>query len=234
MACETITSSVDIASFQETICRYARYTIGKKVEELSNRDLFLAVTMAVRERLVDIMKATEDRYKEADAKRLYYLSMEFLMGRSLDNNLYNLGIYDLCREALISMGYDLEEVEAKEPDAALGNGGLGRLAACFLDSLATLGMPGCGYGINYEYGLFKQEIENGYQKEKPDCWRTNFSPWLIERPDEACVIPIYGKTVDSHDRQGNPRPAWVETKRLIGQPCDMPIVGYGGRTVNFL
>ncbi|HKG22836.1 MAG TPA: glycogen phosphorylase, partial [Blastocatellia bacterium] len=124
MACETITSSVDIASFQETICRYARYTIGKKVEELSNRDLFLAVTMAVRERLVDIMKATEDRYKEADAKRLYYLSMEFLMGRSLDNNLYNLGIYDLCREALISMGYDLEEVEAKEPDAALGNGGL--------------------------------------------------------------------------------------------------------------
>ncbi|HYP29829.1 MAG TPA: glycogen/starch/alpha-glucan phosphorylase [Blastocatellia bacterium] len=234
MACETVTSSIDITSFQETICRYARYTLGKKVEELSDRDLFLAVTMAVRERLIDVMKETEERYREAGAKRLYYLSMEFLMGRSLDNNLYNLGIHDLCREALLSMGYDLDEVEAKEPDAALGNGGLGRLAACFLDSLATLGMPGCGYGINYEYGLFKQEIQNGYQKEKPDHWLEYGNPLEIHRPDEKCKVQVYGRIEYYQKPDGSYSSRWVDWKEVIGIPYDMPVVGFGGRTVNYL
>jgi starch phosphorylase len=180
------------------------------------------------------MLATEKRYEHADAKRLYYLSIEFLMGRSLGNNLHNLGIYDYCREMLLGMGVDLDEVEESEDDAALGNGGLGRLAACFLDSLATLGMPGYGIGINYEYGLFKQEMDDGYQREKPDNWLAYGTPWEIERPDEAHIIPIYGRIEHSIDRNGQYNPMWLDWRVLIGVPCDMPIVGYRGQTVNFL
>src|SRR5712692_7298060 len=155
--------------------------------------------------------------------------MEFLIGRSLDTNLANMGIVDLYRELLEEMGVELEDVLESESDAALGNGGLGRLAACFLDSLATLGMPGYGYGINYDYGIFRQEIENGYQKEKPDLWRTHGMAWQIERPDEACIVPVYGGIEYS---QGVPR--WVDWRVVIGVPADIPIVGYGGRTVNYL
>ena len=122
------------------------------------------------------------------------------MGQSLGNNLHNLGIRDLYRHALGNLGADLDAVEDSESDAALGNGGLGRLAACFLDSLATLGMSACGYGINYEYGLFKQEIDDGYQREKPDNWLAQSSPWQIARPDEACVVPVYGRIEHSVDR----------------------------------
>jgi starch phosphorylase len=178
--------------------------------------------------------ATEARYQQADAKRLYYLSIEFLMGRSLGNNLSNLGLFALCEEALRQMGEELAAVEESESDAALGNGGLGRLAACFLDSLATLDMPGYGYGIHYEYGLFKQEINGGYQREKPDNWMSYGSPWVIERSDEACVIPVYGRIEHALDRDGHYNPMWMDWKILLGTPHDLPIVGYGGRTVNFL
>src|SRR6185295_6899513 len=132
------------------------------------------------------------------------------------------------------MGVDLEEVREREPDAALGNGGLGRLAACFLDSLATLGMPGFGYGINYEYGLFKQEIDAGNQKERPDAWRALGTPWLIERADEAVLIPVYGHVEDTIDRNNNYNPMWMDWKVLVGIPHDMPVAGYGGHTVNYL
>src|SRR5689334_2149340 len=180
------------------------------------------------------MRESERRYQEQDAKRLYYLSMEFLMGRALGNNITNLGLYDDAKSILAELGSDLEEIACEEPDAALGNGGLGRLAACFLDSLATLNMPGFGYGINYEYGLFRQRIENGQQMEMPDSWRTLTSPWLLERQDEQVIIPIYGRVEDLPDRQGNMRPTWVECRHFIGVPSDMPVVGYGGRTVNYL
>ncbi|HJY82280.1 MAG TPA: glycogen/starch/alpha-glucan phosphorylase, partial [Candidatus Binatia bacterium] len=223
-----------VSALQESIHQHVRYSLGKAWDSLSGSDLFLAVALTVRDQLIDGLLETEKRYQKADAKRLYYLSIEFLMGRSLGNNLYNLGILDLCREALLGMGVDLEEVRESEGDAALGNGGLGRLAACFLDSLATLGMPGYGYGINYEYGLFKQEIDNGYQKEKPDNWLAYASPWEIERPDEACLVPVYGWIEHSVDRYGHYNPMWMDWKVLIGVPHDMPIVGYGGRTVNFL
>jgi len=218
-------------SLEESLYRYARYTLGKKWEDLSKRDMLMALTLAVRERLLDAMIETEERYARADAKRLYYLSLEFLIGRSLENNLCNLGLLDLCRKTLGKLGFDFEEVEECEPDAALGNGGLGRLAACFLDSLATLGMPGYGYGINYEYGLFQQEIQNGYQKEKPDHWLAHGIPWKIERPDEACHIPVFGRI--EQDEAGGPT-SWVDQKVIIGVPRDMPVVGYGGRTVNLL
>jgi starch phosphorylase len=223
-----------IAVFHRSIQRHIRYSLGKSWDGLSYHDLFRALSLAVREYLIDGMLATEARYDQSDAKRLYYLSMEFLMGRSLGNNLYNLGLFDLCQETLTNMGYDLEETRQCESDAALGNGGLGRLAACFLDSLATLDMPGFGYGINYEYGLFKQEINNGYQKEKPDNWLAGGTPWQIERPDEACVIPLYGRIEHAIDRQGNYNPMWLDWHVLIGVPHDMPVAGYGGRTVNYL
>ena len=160
-----------VQTIKEAIRLHAKYTLAKRWNDMTRRDVFQATAMAVRDCLIDGILETEERYSQADAKSLYYLSMEFLVGRSLGNNLLNLGLLDVCRQALMDLGVDLEEVRGAEADAALGNGGLGRLAACFLDSLATLGMPGFGYGINYEYGLFKQEIENGYQKEKPDHWR---------------------------------------------------------------
>ena len=166
MATQSISVSDAVAELQESIERHARYALGSDWRDLSARERFNAVALAVRDRMVDRMLETEDRRCRNDSKRLYYLSIEFLIGKSLDNNLCNLGIREACREAVSNLGSDLDELEESEPDAALGNGGLGRLAACFLDSLATLGMPGYGYGINYEYGLFKQEIDDGYQREK--------------------------------------------------------------------
>src|SRR5919197_30583 len=158
-----------VAALQASIRHHVRYSLGKEWQHLSGAELFRAVALAVRDRLVDRMLATEARYRQAHAKRLYYLSIEFLMGRSLSNNLYNLGLYELCQEALRALGVELAMVEESERDAALGNGGLGRLAACLLDSLATLDMPGYGYGINYEYGLFKQQIDAGLHKDDTDA-----------------------------------------------------------------
>ncbi|HLC15381.1 MAG TPA: glycogen/starch/alpha-glucan phosphorylase, partial [Thermodesulfovibrionia bacterium] len=224
----------DVSTFQELVRYYVKYTLGKSWEQASKNDIYKAVSFAVREKLVDGMLDTEARYKQADAKRIYYLSMEFLMGRSLGNNLYNLKANELAQDALTAMGYDLEEIRDTEIDAALGNGGLGRLAACFLDSLATLGMPGYGYGMNYEFGLFRQEIDNGYQKEKPDHWYSAETPWLIERPEELCTIPVYGRIEHFQDRDGKYNPMWMDWKILIGVPYDMPIVGYSGKTVNYL
>ena len=160
--------------------------------------------------------------------------MEFLIGRSLANNLINLGLLDDAGTRWQTWASILAEIEEAEADAALGNGGLGRLAACFLDSLATLDLPGYGYGINYEYGLFRQEIRNGEQVEKPDNWRTYGTPWQIERPQDAVIVPLYGRVEHGHDRRGNYNPMWLDWKVVIGVPHDMPIVGYGGNTVNYL
>ena len=225
---------VSAPSLEQVIRRHIRYSLAREAEHLSRAELFDAVALSVRELLVERMLATEARYACADAKRLYYLSMEFLIGRSLGNALLNLGIHDLCRTALSELGVDLEEVRDTEPDAALGNGGLGRLAACFLDSLATLGMPGTGYGINYDYGLFRQEIVDGCQRERPDNWRARSSPWLIERQREACLVPLYGRVVEERDLQGRCRPLWKDWDVLVGVPHDLPIPGHGGRTVNYL
>ncbi len=222
------------ASIEEAICRHAKYSLGKAWPDLSPQDRFAAVALAVRDRMVDGMLETERRCGREDPKRLHYLSIEFLIGQSLGNNLRNLGLRDACRQALRNLGASLEEIEESEPDAALGNGGLGRLAACFLDSLATLRLPGYGYGINYEYGLFKQEIDNGYQREKPENWLAQSSPWQIERPDEACIVPVYGRIEHGVDRQGVYNPMWMDWKLLIGVPYDMLIPGYGGEAVHVL
>jgi glycogen phosphorylase len=235
MACHLDNDEIDpMAAFAASIHQHMRYSLGKKWEKPSNRDLFMAIALTVRDWMIDRMLATEERCQKVQAKRLYYLSMEYLIGRSLSNNLANLGLLEPCRESLLAMGVDLEEVRESEADAALGNGGLGRLAACFLDSLATLDMPGYGYGINYEYGLFKQEIDAGYQREKPDNWLAHGTPWQIERPDEACRIPVYGRLEQRPDHAGRMTAHWVDAQILIGIPYDMPIVGYGGRTTNVL
>lgn len=226
--------NTSIPSLKQSVCYHLKYSLGLEAGKASKGDQFWALALAVREHLIEKMLETEKKCEAADAKRIYYLSMEFLMGRSLGNNLYNLGLFQDFERSMIEMGADLEEIRENECDAALGNGGLGRLAACFLDSMATLGLPGYGYGINYEFGLFKQEIDNGYQKEKPDNWLSSGTPWQIERSESECIIPIYGRIDHALDRKGRYNPMWLDWKTLIGVPHDMPVAGYGGRTVNYL
>ncbi|MGZ5445477.1 MAG: glycogen/starch/alpha-glucan phosphorylase [Thermoanaerobaculia bacterium] len=230
---DSIHTSPRSIHLREGIESFLRYSKGRVWAEASERERLHALAAAVRRPALDAMRESERRYREQDAKRLYYLSMEFLMGRALGNNLTNLGIYDDAKAVLAELGDDLEELQSLEPDAALGNGGLGRLAACFLDSLATLDLPGFGYGINYEFGLFRQSFINGYQHEKPDHWLDAGSPWLIERTDEAVIIPVFGSV--THSTAGGVYvPRWIDCKVIVGVPHDMPIVGYGGRTVNIL
>jgi starch phosphorylase len=224
----------DRTSLQESICRHIRYSIGKRPDQSTTKDVYLALTYAIRDRLIEKLMETEDRYQQNQTKRLYYLSMEFLIGRSLGNSLVNLCITEECRIALQDLGFDLDEVRNQEADAALGNGGLGRLAACFLDSMATLGIPGFGYGIYYEYGLFRQEIENGHQKEKPDHWISHAGALQIERPDQACIIPLYGRIEHGQDMNGNYNPMWLDWRVIIGIPHDIPVPGYGGHSTNYL
>ncbi|HEX7150884.1 MAG TPA: glycogen/starch/alpha-glucan phosphorylase [Thermoanaerobaculia bacterium] len=227
---ETSSRAVHLREGLEAFLRFAR---GRVWNEASHRERLHALASSVRRPSLDAMRESERRYREQDAKRLYYLSMEFLMGRALGNNLTNLGLYDDAKAILSDLGEDLEELQGLEPDAALGNGGLGRLAACFLDSLATLDLPGFGYGINYEFGLFRQSFINGYQHERPDHWLDGGSPWLVERHDEAVRIPVYG-SIAPETINGIYTPRWVDFKIMIGIPHDMPIVGYGGKTVNVL
>jgi starch phosphorylase len=227
-------SRAPLPDFATSVQRNLRYALAKRWQDASPRDLFTAVSLATRESLVEQMLATEERYRAADAKRLYYLSVEFLMGRSLGNNLLNLGMLEPVRATLASLGIDLEALRELEPDAALGNGGLGRLAACYLDSLASLDMPGFGYGINYEHGLFRQAIEGGEQREYPDSWRSQGSPWLIAKRDETLRIPVYGsieKVAEGDDLRAT---RWTHQRVLLGAPDDLPIVSFGGRTVNVL
>lgn len=216
------------------ISHHLRFTLAKPRAQLNRGDWYRAIAMAVRDLLVDKVLATEARTARRDAKRLHYLSLEFLIGRSLENNLYNLGVMESCRDLLGDRGIDLQQLLDEEPDAALGNGGLGRLAACFLDSMATLDMPGYGYGINYEFGLFRQEIRDGFQVEQPDSWQRETSPWLIPRPEESCLIPVYGHIEHQNGHDGNYRPRWINQRLLVGVPSDLPIAGYGGNTVNYV
>ena len=220
--------------FKSLIEHHIRFTLAKRRVQLTRHDWYRVTAFAVRDILIERMLETKARFDRSHAKRLYYLSVEFLIGRSLENNLFNLGINDACRDFLAQNGIDLEVLFDEEPDAALGNGGLGRLAACFLDSLATMSMPGYAYGINYEFGLFRQGVRDGYQVEQPDSWRREISPWLVPRPEDYCAIPVYGRIEHRIDKKGEYSPAWVDWRVLNGVPSDLPIAGYGGHTVNFV
>jgi starch phosphorylase len=224
----------DVALLVDDLRRHARYSLGRDWEKLGDRERFAACGLVVRDMLVDGLLETRARQEEAGAKRLCYLSMEFLMGRALGNNLINLRLRPRFEAALADLGTPLDELLDEEPDAALGNGGLGRLAACFLDSLATLDLPGDGYGILYEYGVFRQLIDRGTQREQPDHWRKEGTPWTIERSDEAVLVPLYGRIAHESDRAGGYNPMWLDWQVVVGVPHDMPVAGYGGRTVNAL
>jgi starch phosphorylase len=231
---EPSSSNSDAAGMMDCIAQQMRLQFAKSVEEADRDELFRAAAMAIRPWLVGGMMRSAERLRNAGGKSVYYLSMEFLLGRSLSNNLQHLGLYETMQHALAGFGLELSDILEAEPDAALGNGGLGRLAACFLDSLATLHMPGFGYGINYEFGLFRQVIRDGRQQELPDYWASHHSPWLIQRDDQACVVPVYGQVEERRDRSGQHSPMWLGWQTLVGVPHDLPIVGHDGRTVNFL
>jgi glycogen phosphorylase len=219
---------------RESILRHIHYTLARSDGNLVPRELFKPLSLTIRDYMIDGLLKTEGHYREKNVKRLGYISMEFLMGRWLSDNLCNLGLGEQCRAVLAEFGVKLEDVLEVEPDAGLGNGGLGRLAACFLESLATMGMPGFGYGIDYEYGMFKQEIVGGFQREKPDQWKSEGTPFYIERPQDFCTVPMYGRLQSSRDSHGNRRQTWVDSRIVVGVPNDMPVAGYGGETVNFL
>jgi glycogen phosphorylase len=213
---------------------HLRYSVGNSSGVVSKQDILQALGYTLRTRLMDELIASEERRRRFRAKRLVYLSAEFLIGQSLRNNLFNLGLLQQAEQAVKQFGFDLHEITDAEADAPLGNGGLGRLAACFMESLASLGMPAYGYGINYQFGLFKQDIEDGFQKEKADQWLSHNSPWLIERPAETCAIPLYGRIEHAMGKDGTYNPMWVDWQIIVGVPYDLPVVGFGGRTVNHL
>ena len=227
-------TSFDPEPLRQSILRHIHYTLARPESAAVPRELFKPVSLAIHDFLIDGLLKTEERYRNQKLKRLCYLSMEFLMGRWLSDNLCNLRLNEPCRSVLAEFGISLEDVLQVEPDAGLGNGGLGRLAACFLESLATLGMPGFGYGIDYEYGMFKQEIAGGFQREKPDQWKSEGTPFYIERPLDVCPVELYGHLQSSRDSHGNRRQSWVDTKIVLGVPNDMPVAGFNGVTVNFL
>ncbi len=226
--------AVTARHLEEQVRRHVRYTLAREWDDLEPSQVMTAVALAVRDLLVEAALESERRWIASSAKRVYYLSIEYMMGRSLSNNLHSLGLFELCRTTLKRLGIELADLLEREPDAALGNGGLGRLAACFLDSMATLGYAGMGYGINYEHGLFRQAILDGQQVERPENWRAFGSPWLITRPEEAVAVPIYGKVVHGATLGGEYNAVWADWRLVLGVPSDMPIVGYGGHTVSFL
>ena len=213
---------------------HVEYTRGKNFDSASLYDRYLALALTVRDRLAKSWVKTQRRYYQQDAKRAYYLSAEYLLGRALGNNLINMGLWDSTREALREVGVDLTSLLEMEQDAGLGNGGLGRLAACFLDSLATLDMPGMGYGIRYEFGIFTQEIINGYQVERADEWLKFGNPWEIVRPERIVPVRFYGSVEQTLAPDGRRVARWVGGKTVLGVPYDTPIAGYGARTVNTL
>ncbi|MAL86280.1 MAG: glycogen phosphorylase [Opitutae bacterium] len=211
-----------------------RLILARDLGSSTKSELWMATSLAVREMMIDRFIDTQKEHSKQDARRVYYLSLEYLMGRLLNVNLGNLGMITAVKEALSDLGFELEILFEEEHDMGLGNGGLGRLAACFLDSMATLDLPAIGYGIHYQFGLFKQEFKSGRQIEKPDDWLKNGNPWEIIRPQYAQKVQLYGHVEHSYDDLGNYSPQWVNTKEIIGIPYDLPIVGYGAKTVNFL
>lgn len=222
----------DAASLREFIIDHLRYTLGKDKYTATKRDLYLAIAYTIRDHMVGKWIKTQQQYYDADVKRVYYLSMEFLMGRTLQNSLVNLGILESCHKAIDDLGYNLNELMEMEYDAGLGNGGLGRLAACFLDSMATLAIPGYGYGIRYDYGIFTQSIHDGYQVETPDNWLRYGNPWEICRSEYLYPIQFYGRVVDYTDAHGKKHAEWVDTQEVVAVAYDTPIPGYKNEIVN--
>ena len=226
--------SMDAKSIVGDFRRYFSHTQGREVSKESTYQIYASLVLALRDRLVERWRNTRLAYAEADCKRTYYLSLEFLMGRALGNAMLNLDVDPQLAKELNKLGIEMEAMVEREHDAGLGNGGLGRLAACFLDSCATLQLPVMGYGIRYEYGMFRQKIENGNQMEEPDHWLRDGNPWEIERPECATRVKFGGHTEYITDQKGRMHVRWVNTHDVMAMPHDMPIPGYRNGTVNTL
>ncbi|MCU7796366.1 MAG: glycogen/starch/alpha-glucan phosphorylase [Candidatus Thiodiazotropha sp. (ex Myrtea spinifera)] len=224
----------DTKAIQRSVSNHLVYTIGKDPLTATEHDWMMAFSHVVRDRLIERWMETQRSYYKHDAKRVYYLSMEFLIGRSLVNSLLNMDIYDACTEALHKLGIELERLRSLEHDAALGNGGLGRLAACFLDSMATLNIPGYGYGIRFEYGMFRQKIEDGQQVELPENWLAHGNPWEFPRPEVSYRIRFGGRVMEYQDQTGRRHFDWIEGDVVMAQAYDTPIPGFHNDTVNNL
>ncbi len=219
---------------RETFNYHLTSSLAKRPDRTTDHDKYMALALTIRELLVDKWIATRVEYEERKRKCVCYLSLEYLMGRVLDNAMINLEVQDKVNDALGDIGVDLGVLEDQEPDAGLGNGGLGRLAACFLDSMTTLQLPAFGYGIRYDYGIFRQKIQEGYQIEEPDPWLKQGNPWEIVRPERAKVIRFYGRTEPARGSSNKRRREWLDTEDVLAMPYDCPIPGYRTSHVNNL
>ena len=226
--------SMDRDGLLESMANHIEFSQCKNRYTAEDFDIFRSFALSIRDRLVEFWNDTQQTYHKKKCKQVYYLSLEYLIGRSLKNNLLNLGIIDAGEDAIQKIGYDLEEIQELEHDAGLGNGGLGRLAACFLESMATLELPAHGYGIRYEFGIFKQQFENGAQVEAPDNWLEEGYPWEIPRWEVVYPVHFFGQVKEIINKNGKSKRVWVETEEVVAMAYDVPIAGYGNHTVNNL
>jgi starch phosphorylase len=222
------------AVMRALILRHLTSTLARHASSATPRDWWVATALAVRDTIHERMIETQATHNANNVRRVYYFSLEYLMGRLFGNNLLATGLLDAAKGALSALGQDFEKIRESEVDMGLGNGGLGRLAACFLDSLATMDYPALGYGIYYEFGLFKQSFHHGSQVEAPDNWIIFGSPWEVVRPEYTQEVRIFGRVENVFDDRGNYRPRWVDFKTVLGVPHDIPTAGYGTKTVNLL
>ena len=220
--------------FKDAIVRHLHSTLGTDENKANNHAWWKATSAAIQEMVLEGLRKTQKTHYLNDTRAVHYFSAEFLMGRLLSNNMHNFGVFEQAQEALTELGVNLTDVLEEEPDMALGNGGLGRLAACYIDSLATLELPAIGYGLHYEHGLFRQEIRNGEQIERPDSWRHYGNPWEICRPESIQEIQLYGYVETKYGKNGGIQKEWHPSMIVKGVPWDIPVVGYEGKTVNVL
>ena len=221
--------SLDKDGLKKAILGKLLYSVGKDPEHATPHDWFFATALACRDRIIDGWLSTTRSTYAQDEKRDYYLSLEFLIGRLLGDALRNLAILEPAMQALRELGIDPDMVLEAEPDAALGNGGLGRLAACFLDSMASLGIAGFGYGIRYEHGLFRQGLDDGWQAEQPENWLVYGNPWEFERPEVAYPVRFFGSVREINGTAGERRHVWEGGQRVLAVAFDTPVVGWAGR-----
>ncbi|MFM7749717.1 MAG: glycogen/starch/alpha-glucan phosphorylase, partial [Opitutaceae bacterium] len=214
--------------------RHLVSTLARHAGSATARDWWVATVLALRDTIHERLIRSQGVHNARNVRRVYYMSLEYLMGRMFGNNLLATGLLGTARDALAALGQDFDLVRETEVDMGLGNGGLGRLAACFMDSLATLDYPALGYGIYYEFGLFRQAFRNGHQEEHPDSWTLFGDPWEVVRPEYTQQVRLYGRVENVFDDRGNYRPRWVDTRTVLGVPHDIPIAGYGTGTVNLL
>ncbi len=227
-------SNRTVQDIKESFIHHRRYSLAKDLYSATDYDNYRSLALSIRDRLIEKWVLTQQRYHDENCKRVYYFSLEFLPGRFLENNIMSLGLLPEVKQAMKELGLSVEDFYEQEKDPGLGNGGLGRLAACYLDSMASLGVPATGYGIRYDYGIFRQKILNGEQVEIPDEWLTLGNPWEFERPEYIIKIRFYGKTLTRTDKNGKFYVDWVDTKDVLAIAYDVPISGYDNDIVNNL